>query len=113
MKKALLGAVAAMALAVSPALAGPIAAGSNLSIVGIDNVTETQIILRVPGLYCTNGRKGDSSREFSVIAGWHEQTETADLQDQELARLQRGAQATRLAHDLVRSKDDVGSRADR
>jgi hypothetical protein len=65
------------------------------------------------GLCCTNGRKGDSSRESSVIAGRHEQTDTADVQDQELARLQRGAQATRVADDLVRSKDDVGSRADR
>jgi hypothetical protein len=62
-------------------------------------------------LCCTNGQKGDSSRESSVIAGRYEQTDTADLQDQELARLQRGAQATRLSDDLVLSKDDVGSSA--
>ncbi len=57
--------------------------------------------------------EGDSSRESSVIAGRHEQTDTADLQDQELACLQRRAQATRLANDLARSRDDLGSRADR
>ncbi|MGK7870783.1 PEP-CTERM sorting domain-containing protein [Falsiroseomonas sp. E2-1-a20] len=43
MKKALLGAVAAVALAASPALAGPIAAGSTLSIAGANNVSPTQI----------------------------------------------------------------------
>jgi hypothetical protein len=43
MKKALLGAVAAVALAASPALAGPIAPGSTLSIVGVNSVTPTSI----------------------------------------------------------------------
>jgi hypothetical protein len=43
MKKALLGAVAAMALAASPALAGPIAAGSTLSITGRNSVSATDI----------------------------------------------------------------------
>jgi len=43
MKKALFGAVAALALMASPVLAGPIAAGSNLSIGGINKVTDTQI----------------------------------------------------------------------
>jgi hypothetical protein len=43
MKKALLGAVAAMALAASPALAGPIAAGSTLSITGTNSVSATEI----------------------------------------------------------------------
>lgn len=38
------------------------------------------------GLCCTN-RVRDSSRESSVLAGVHEQTDTPDLQDQELARL--------------------------
>ena len=38
------------------------------------------------GLCCTN-RVRDSSRESSVVAGLHEQTDTPDLQDQELARL--------------------------
>ena len=37
-----------------------------------------------------------------MIAGLHEQTHTADLQDQELATLQQGAQAPRFAGDLVR-----------
>lgn len=37
-------------------------------------------------LSCTN-RQRDSSREFCVVAGRHEQTETPDLQDPELARL--------------------------
>ncbi|MGK7870785.1 PEP-CTERM sorting domain-containing protein [Falsiroseomonas sp. E2-1-a20] len=43
MKKALLGAVAAIALAAAPALAGPIAPGSTLSIVGVNSVTPTSI----------------------------------------------------------------------
>jgi hypothetical protein len=37
-------------------------------------------------LCCTNPVR-DSSRESSVVAGWHEQTHTPRLQDQELARL--------------------------
>ncbi len=36
-----------------------------------------------------------------VIAGCHEQTEHTDLQDPELAILQRGAQAPGVADDLV------------
>jgi DNA-binding transcriptional MocR family regulator len=63
-------------------------------------------------LCCTN-RVRDSSRESSVIAGPHEQTDTPDLQDPELASLQRGAQAPGLADDLVRSCHDLGCRADR
>ena len=43
-------------------------------------------IYHFPGLCCTN-RVRDSSRESSVVAGLHEQTDTPDLQDQELARL--------------------------
>ena len=39
------------------------------------------------GLCCTN-RVKDSSRESSMVAGLHEQTHTANLQDQELAGLQ-------------------------
>ena len=42
---------------------------------------------RLDGLCCTNPVR-DSSRESSVIAGTHEQTDTHDLQDQELAGLQ-------------------------
>ena len=38
------------------------------------------------GLCCTNSAR-DSSRESSVIAGGHEQTEHIDLQDPELARI--------------------------
>ena len=38
----------------------------------------------VAGLCCTNPMK-DSSCESSMVAGWHEQTDTPDLQDQELA----------------------------
>ncbi len=48
MKKALLGAVAALALMASPVLAGPIAAGSNLSIGGINMVTATEITFGGP-----------------------------------------------------------------
>ena len=47
------------------------------------------------------------SRDSSVGAGRHEQTEHTDLQDQELADLQRGAQAPWRADDLVRSRDDL------
>jgi hypothetical protein len=43
MKNALLGAVAAIALAASPALAAPIAAGSTLSITGANSVSATDI----------------------------------------------------------------------
>jgi len=39
------------------------------------------------GLCCTNHVR-DSSCESSVVAGLHEQTNTTDLQDQELASLQ-------------------------
>jgi len=46
-------------------------------------------------------RVGDSSRESSVVAGLHEQTHPAELQDQELAGLQRGAEAAWLPDDLV------------
>lgn len=31
---------------------------------------------------------GDSSRESKVVAGWHEQTDTGDLQNHELASVQ-------------------------
>ena len=39
------------------------------------------------GLCCTN-RARDSSRESSMVAGFHEQTDTPKLQDQELVGLQ-------------------------
>ena len=39
------------------------------------------------GLCCTNPVR-DSSRESSVVAGMHEQTHIADVQDQKLASLQ-------------------------
>ena len=39
------------------------------------------------GLCCTNPLR-DSSRESSVVAGLHEQTDTPNLQDQKLASLQ-------------------------
>ena len=46
-----------------------------------------------------------------MVAGRHEPTDTPDLQDPELARLQRGAEAARVADDLVRPCDDLGGRA--
>ena len=52
----------------------------------------------------------DSSFESSVVGGLHEQTDTTDLQDPELAELQGSAEAPRLAGDLVRSRHDLGSR---
>lgn len=69
-------------------------------------------IARQERLCCTNPVM-DSSRESSVVAGRHEQTDTPDLQDPELAELQRSAQAPRLADDLARSLHDLGSRANR
>ena len=46
-------------------------------------------LLRMGRLYMLrNGRVRDSSRESSVVAGLHEQTHPAELQDQELAGLQ-------------------------
>jgi hypothetical protein len=50
----------------------------------------------------------DSSRESSVVAGLHEQTNIADLQDYELNCLQWCAEAPRLSYDLVRSGDELG-----
>lgn len=55
----------------------------------------------------------DSSRESSVVAVLHEQTHPAELQDQELAGLQRSAEAARLPDDLVRSGHGLGAAADR
>ncbi len=50
--------------------------------------------------------------ESIVVAGGHEQTHTPRLQDQELARVQRSAEAPRCADDLVRSRHDLGSCTD-
>ena len=63
-------------------------------------------------LCCTNP-VWESSHESSVVAGIHEQPRPLDIQDQELARLQWSAQAPGLADDLVRSRDELGGRADR
>lgn len=63
-------------------------------------------------LCCTNPVR-DSSCESSVVAGGHEQTEHTDLQDAELARVQQGAQAPRIAGDLVRSRHGLGGEAHR
>lgn len=75
-------------------------------------------------LCCTNS-VGDSSCESSVVAGVDEQTEHTDLQELELARVQLGAQASRVADDplvgrrlpaiavrLVRPRHGVGCEAD-
>ena len=53
-------------------------------------------------LCCTNLVR-DSCCESSVIAGVDEQTEHTDLQNPELARVQQGAQESRISDDLVRS----------
>ena len=49
---------------------------------------------------CTNGVR-DSLCESSVVAGDHEQLVPYDVQDQELAFVQHGAEAARFAIDLV------------
>ena len=56
--------------------------------------------------------RGNSSPESSVVAGPHEQTHPADLQGQELAGLQRRAEAARLPSDLVRPKHGLGAAID-
>ena len=61
MKNALLGAVAAIALAASPALAGPIAAGSTLSIAGVNSVSPTAIS------FPSNGALFVSTGDFSGL----------------------------------------------
>jgi hypothetical protein len=55
----------------------------------------------------------DSSRESSVVAGLDEQTDPADLQDQELAILERSVEAAWLPHHLVRSGHGLSAAADR
>ncbi len=52
------------------------------------------------GLCCTN-RVRDSLFESSMVAGEHEQLVPYDVQDQELAFVQHGAEAARFAIDLV------------
>jgi hypothetical protein len=44
--------------------------------------------LNIGGALLRKGLLRDSSRESSVVAGLHEQTDPAELQDQELAGLQ-------------------------
>ena len=46
-----------------------------------------RLILHRPQRLCCTNPMTDSTCESSVIAGWHEQTDTSDLQDQELAQL--------------------------
>jgi hypothetical protein len=72
----------------------------------VGTVTADRALLR-------KGRMRDSSRDSSVVAGLHEQTHPAELQDQELAGLQRSAEAARLPDDLVRSGDGLGAATDR
>jgi hypothetical protein len=47
-----------------------------------------QSLCSVCGALLRKGLLRDSSRESSVVAGLHEQTDPAELQDQELAGLQ-------------------------
>jgi transposase len=58
------------------------------------------------------GRVRDSSGESSVVDGLHEQTHPAELQDEELAGLQRSAEAARFPYDLVRPGHGLGAAAD-
>lgn len=63
------------------------------------------------GLCCTKPVR-DSPCESSAITGGDEQTDTPDLQDQELAGLQRSAQAPGFVDGLVRPRVDVGGQTD-
>ncbi len=67
----------------------------------------------IPVALLRRGRAKDSSRESSVVAGPYEQTDPAELQDQDLAGLQQSPQAARFPDDLVRSGHGVGAAADR
>ena len=55
---------------------------------------------RLGRLCCTNG-VGDSLFESSGVAMFYEQLVPYDVQDQELAFVQHGAEAARFAIDLV------------
>ncbi|WP_165832674.1 hypothetical protein [Phaeobacter sp. JL2872] len=57
-------------------------------------------ILSASGLCFTNGAR-DSLFKFSRVATAHEQLPPYDVQDQELAFIQHGAEAARFAIDLV------------
>ena len=46
-----------------------------------------RLILHRPQRLCCTNPMTDSTCESSVIAGWHEQTDTSELQDPELAQL--------------------------
>ncbi|SUZ33337.1 hypothetical protein ROE7235_03106 [Roseibaca ekhonensis] len=63
--------------------------------------------------YMRKGWVRDSSRESSVVAVLHEQTDPAELQDKELAGLQRSAEAAWFPDDLVRSGHGLSAAADR
>jgi hypothetical protein len=71
---------------------------------------QTEVALTHSHRLCCTNRLRDSCRESSVVAGGHEQTDIADLQDHELGCLQRGAEAPRIADDLVRSQDELECR---
>jgi len=59
-----------------------------------------EVLDGVDRLCCTNVVR-DSLFESSVVAGVHEQLVPYDVQDQELAFVQHGAEAARFAIDLV------------
>ena len=55
------------------------------------------------------GRVKDASPKSSVVAGLHERTHLAELQDQELAGLQQSAEAAHHPDDLVRPGHRLGA----
>ena len=72
---------------------------------------ETRITTR-DGFVAQNPKE-DSCRESNVVVGLPVQTHPAELQDQELADLQRSVEAAWLPDDLVRSGHGLGAAADR
>lgn len=62
--------------------------------------TIARAVFRFRRLCCTNG-VGDSLFESSGVAMFYEQLVPYDVQDQELAFVQHGAEAARFAIDLV------------
>ena len=64
-----------------------IATAGTVNTGAIDDLEAIADLCAAEGLCCTNPVR-DSSRESSVVAGFHEQTQTRNLQDPKLARLQ-------------------------
>jgi len=61
-------------------------ASTKINELPLDSIHIVELSMEIEGLCCTNHVR-DSSRESSVVAGGHEQTDAPGLQDKELAHL--------------------------